>query len=73
MHKVALKTLKAEKTDNDAFIREVELSLQLNSPAIVRCFGVGPADGELHLVLEYCSNGSLQDYLKKHGTKKKLN
>lgn len=67
--KIALKCLKPEKTDNEAFIREVQVSLYLNSPSIVRCFGVAACAGDLHLVLEYCSNGSLLDYLKKNGNK----
>lgn len=65
--KVALKNLKPEKTDAQAFIREVQVSLRLHHPSVVACYGVSQIDNELHVVLEYCANGSLLDYLKTNG------
>lgn len=56
---------------NDAELREItseiELLRCLDHPNIVRCKGSEELDKHLHIVLEYCGNGSLRDVLKRFG------
>jgi serine/threonine protein kinase len=49
MQAVALKSLKENLNDNSfkEFMREIKLVKSLNSPSIVRVFGVAELDGEL--------------------------
>jgi serine/threonine protein kinase len=66
MQDVAIKTVK-EKLDGNAlkeFVAEIKLIKSLNSPSVVRVFGVATLSGDLCLVMEYCSKGSLLSWLK---------
>jgi serine/threonine protein kinase len=50
----------------EALLREVDVAVPLKAhPNVVTVYGVcDGADGELQLVLEYCEDGSLLDWLR---------
>ena len=50
---------------NDFFLREAELSSQLNHPNIVRQYENGKDENGLYIIMEYCSGGSIADYMSK--------
>lgn len=63
---VAVKVLKTElvsdEDDVNLFMSEWKLMIKLSHPYIVGCLGAGSdeASGEIYMVQEYCSGGSLQ-------------
>jgi serine/threonine protein kinase len=65
---VAIKVAKgASPQARDALLREVEVAVSIKAhPNLVTVYGVcDGADGELQLVLEYCEDGSLLDWLRR--------
>lgn len=44
----------------DRFLQEYELIAELDHPNIVRIFGLGVADDQAHIAMEYLAGGSLQ-------------
>ena len=66
---VAVKKLLSQYLTDDMkieFEREVTLMKSLRHPNIVQLFGVYTHEDKFHLVMEYCSKGSLEVYLKNH-------
>lgn len=55
------------------FLNEVEQGKKMNSPAIVRVFGITKIEETVLAVFEFCSNGSLLTYLKSQRGKNKNN
>ena len=68
---VAVKFLHAHLADkpgiSDRFLREARLAARLNSPAIVRVFDCGEADGHYYIVMEFVDGQTLaaHDALRK--------
>ncbi len=65
---VAIKVAKgASPKAVEALLREVEVAMSLKlHPNLVAVYGVcDGADGELQLVLEYCEDGALLDWLRR--------
>jgi hypothetical protein len=65
---VAIKVAKgASPKAVEALLREVEVAMSLKlHPNVVAVYGVcDGADGELQLVLEYCEDGALLDWLRR--------
>lgn len=65
---VALKTILQEHEDNktfrDLFVREAEITFQLNHPNIVRAYQFEEIGNKLVLVLEYLDGVNLRDLLR---------
>lgn len=51
----------------DKITSEVEVLMSLHHPNIINMYDYWFDDEALYVILEYCPNGSLKDYLKKHG------
>ena len=51
----------------DKITSEVEVLMSLHHPNIINMYDYWFDDKALYVVLEYCPNGSLKDYLKTHG------
>jgi hypothetical protein len=69
---VALKILQPQKksiTERDIkyFQREMKVTMNLKHPNLVLFEEQGYSDGLLYFAMEYCSGGSLQDFLNKKG------
>lgn len=66
---VAIKFLKPQvdqsAQDRARFLREMEISLSLQHPAIVSSCESGDEDGQLYIVMEYCSGGNLYELMKR--------
>jgi len=62
-----------EGLDEDT-IQETRIMLKTRHPYIVRFFGlwISPQSNRLFMVMEYCMNGDLGAYIKKHGAVSKL-
>jgi hypothetical protein len=55
------------RANMDDFVKELQAALEMNAPSVVRFFGVTLIDDVVYAVLEYCSNGSLLNYLRQTG------
>lgn len=65
---VAIKIVPKEPNDDEEFIKnEVELVKQLNHPNICKIYDVIETYTSFYIIMEYCSNGTLIDYLSKNG------
>ncbi|XP_028404174.1 ephrin type-A receptor 4a-like [Dendronephthya gigantea] len=65
----AVKTLKREATTNERESLKTELKNMSNMdshPYIVNLIGAQTRDGEFNVVVEYCANGDLYNYVKKN-------
>ena len=66
---VAIKFLKPQidqtVQDRARFLREMEISLSLQHPAIVSSCESGDENGQLYIVMEYCSGGNLYELMKR--------
>ena len=58
---------KREKSDPENILREIKAIASLKSLNIIRYNYSFVEDGELYLVMEFCSEGSLRDRLRKEG------
>ncbi len=65
--KVMLPRVAAEKAAVAQFLREMEVTAKLQHPNIVRVFDMGQEGGVFYFVMEYCSGGSLWDFIHKQG------
>ena len=50
------------------FLREAQLAARLDSPAIVRVYDCGEADGHFYIVMDYVNGQSLKAHLSERGT-----
>lgn len=68
---VALKVMQSNVAATErtiaAFLREAEITSALHHPQIVTLRGLSYAAGFFFFTLEYCSGGSLRDWLQQHG------
>jgi len=64
---VAVKILNNADSERELteFKKELQILIRLNSPFVVKFYGV-TIQPYLSMVIEYCENGSLYDYLNKH-------
>jgi len=64
--KVALKIIFLEGDDPiiKEFLKEAELLSQMNSPDIIRFYGISKSEKGECIVMKYAKNGSLYDYMK---------
>jgi hypothetical protein len=67
--KVMLPRIAVEKTAVAQFLREMEVTSKLQHPNIVRVFDMGQEGGVFYFVMEYCSGGSVWDFIHKQGGK----
>ncbi len=67
--KVMLPRVAAEKAAVAQFLREMEVTAKLQHPNIVRLFDMGQEGGIFYFVMEYCSGGSVWDFIHKQGGK----
>ncbi len=65
--KVMLPRVAAEKAAVAQFLREMEVTAKLQHPNIVRVFDMGQEGGIFYFVMEYCSGGSVWDFIHKQG------
>jgi len=69
---VAVKFLHAHLADkpgiSDRFLREARLAARLNSPAVVRVFDCGEADGHYYIVMEFVDGQPLAAHLRERRT-----
>ena len=64
----AVKKLKSSRQENpENILREIRAIAQINDPNIINYNHSFIEDNELYLIMEYCSNGSLRDWLSKKG------
>jgi serine/threonine-protein kinase len=70
---IALKFLLPQADSNknakEIFLREAELSIQLNHSSIVRVFKFGFSGDVLYILMEECKGGSLDDFVSAKGGK----
>ena len=68
---VAVKVLKPDLVSDEkflaTFLREAEITASLNHPNIVQVYAFGQHDGVYYMVVEYISNGSLDDKIAERG------
>ena len=68
---VAVKVLKKELVSDEkflaTFLREAEITASLNHPNIVQVYAFGQHEGVYYMVVEYISNGSLDDKIAERG------
>jgi len=68
---VAVKVLKPDLLSDqkflDTFLREAEITASLNHPNIVQVYAFGQHEGVYYMVVEYISNGSLDDKIADRG------
>ncbi len=68
---VAVKVLRPELVSDQkfmaTFLREAEITASLNHPNIVQVYAFGQHDGVYYMVVEYISNGSLDDKIMNLG------
>jgi len=68
---VAVKVLKPDLVSDqkflDTFLREAEITASLNHPNIVQVYAFGQHEGVYYMVVEYISNGSLDDKIAERG------
>uniref|UniRef100_A0A0K0FLF6 Tyrosine-protein kinase n=1 Tax=Strongyloides venezuelensis TaxID=75913 RepID=A0A0K0FLF6_STRVS len=68
--KCAIKSLKIgkkiDKIQRKEFVKEAKINLKLKHKNIVNLYGFAINEEPLMIVLEYCENGALNSYLKKH-------
>ena len=65
--KVMLPRVAVEKAAVAQFLREMEVTAKLQHPNIVRIFDMGQEGGIFYFVMEYCSGGSVWDFMQKQG------
>ena len=65
--KVLLPDVAVHESCRDDFIREAENLKQLRHPNIIELKQCSSSGGALYLVLEYCSGGTLREYLNRQG------
>jgi len=64
----AVKKLKSSRKENpENILREIQAIASLNDPNVISYNHSFIEDNELYLVMEYCSRGSLRDWLSKTG------
>jgi len=64
----AVKTLNNSRINNpENILREIQAIARINNSNIISYKHSFIEDGELYLVMEYCSNGSLRDWINKVG------
>jgi len=71
VQKWAIKFLKpqAELTEMDRarFVREMEIAINMQNNALIRCVDCGDENGQLFIVMDYCNGGNLHELLKRSG------
>ena len=67
----AIKFLKPQSDlsalDRARFIREMEIALNMQHNALIRCVDCGEENGQLFIVMDYCNGGNLHELLKRSG------
>jgi tRNA A-37 threonylcarbamoyl transferase component Bud32 len=66
--RVAVKVLRPELTaavGPERFLREIQITAQLNHPHILALYDSGEADGVLYYVMPYVAGGSLRQHLRR--------
>lgn len=67
----AIKFLKTQtdlsEMDRARFVREMEIALHMQHSALIRCVDCGDENGQLFIVMDYCSGGNLHELLKRSG------
>jgi serine/threonine protein kinase len=70
--KILLAKIAVSKSAREKFLREVRVTEQLRHQHIVRFLSSGGSGSTFFLVMEYCSAGSLENLLARHGGKLSL-
>jgi serine/threonine-protein kinase len=70
--KLMLPRAAADESSPVQFVREASMMGQLNHKNVVRQYGFGQVAGVYFITMEYCPNGSVNDYMKKNGGKLSL-
>ncbi len=67
----AIKFLKPQadfsEMDRARFLREMEIAMNMQNMALIRCVDCGDEDGQLFIVMDYCNGGNLHELLKRSG------
>ncbi|MFY7876820.1 MAG: serine/threonine-protein kinase, partial [Pirellula sp.] len=67
----AIKFLKPQsdlsEMDRARFVREMEITLNMQHNALIRCVDCGDENGQLFIVMDYCTGGNLHELLKRSG------
>jgi len=67
----AIKFLKPQaelsEMDRARFLREMEIAMNMQNNALIRCVDCGDEDGQLFIVMDYCNGGNLHELLKRSG------
>ncbi len=69
--KYALKEMRPEvkmkQNQVNWFLREASIAKQLNHKNVIKTVSVGEEDGNMYILMEYCSKGSVMDLLRQKG------
>lgn len=67
----AIKFLKPQaelsEMDRARFVREMEIAMNMQNNALIRCVDCGDENGQLFIVMDYCNGGNLSELLKRSG------
>lgn len=58
---ISLSKIKSDQTSK--FLRELDISMKLNHPNIVKCYDIFKTEKHWYIVSEYCESGTLQNIL----------
>ena len=68
--KVAIKILEKsrikDKKDIERISREIKILKKVRHPNVIQLYEIIETDKELFLIMEYCQNGELFDYIVSH-------
>lgn len=68
--KVAIKILEKnrikDKKDIERISREIKILKKVRHPNVIQLYEIIETDSELFLIMEYCQNGELFDYIVSH-------
>jgi serine/threonine-protein kinase ULK/ATG1 len=70
---VAIKTMdwdnltRGKPKQQEALLHEIEIMRESDHPNIVRLYDIVREGCMIHLVMEYCGGGTLEDFIKKQG------
>lgn len=68
--KVAIKILEKsrikDKKDIERISREIKILKKLRHPNVIQLYEIIETESELFLIMEYCPNGELFDYIVSH-------
>lgn len=55
-----------DKKDIERISREIKILKKVRHPNVIQLYEIIETETELYLIMEYCSNGELFDYIVKH-------